>query len=164
MGNAINPQIKKVEIGVRDLREINVLPLSIGDQTELSEIISKAVKSFVESGNLADEAFIAGVLELLSTNISKILKLITDDKTAPKQLLKEITNNQALRIAEIVYEENYSQIVKKVQGLVEKMGPKNRAITRMGTSILEGLQPISSDDIPSTESKTSSESPGETGA
>lgn len=165
MGNEINPQIRAIKIGVRDLREISILPLSIGDQGKLSDIISKAIKTFVDSGKakLQDEAFIGEVLELVSKNIGSILELIVDDKVSSKRLLNEITNKQALNIAEIVYEENYADIVKKVQGLIEMTVRPNSLTTGDAMSILGKLQPISSEDTPSTELKISSGNLGETG-
>ena len=157
MTDKINPQVQAVEIGVKTLREINILPLSIGDQTKLSEVITKAVKAFVEAGkvSLQDEAFVGEALDLIAKNLSTILELIVDDdqKVTPKKLLNEITNKQALQIAEIVYEENYGDIVKKVKGLIGMMGP--------AMPILDELQPSSSDTIPNTDLTTSTEDLGE---
>lgn len=151
---ALNPQIKKVKVGIRDLREIEILPLSIGDQTELSDIVTKAVQAFIKSGDTGDEVFIAGTLELLKDNIGRVLELITEGEDLGK-LLKEMTNTQAIEITTIVYQENYEDLVKKVMSLIGKMGlmnPNSPLITSLATSL---------EDTPSTESKISTESLGQ---
>lgn len=150
----INPQIKKVNIGIRDLREIEILPLSVGDQTELSGIVTQAVQSFIESGDTGDEAFIAGTLDLLKSNLDTVLDLITEGEDSAV-IVKEMTNKQAIEIAEIVYEENYEDLIKKVKSLIQKMG-------LTGLPLMKSFV-TSSEDILNTESKTSSESLGQEG-
>ena len=116
--NQLNPQVESVLIGIRELREIKIYPLSLAEQLKLSEIIAKAASSYVNSQDQSDMAFAAFLTETISENIVKILSLVTDEKG--EDLLNEITNNQAANIATILYEMNYGSVIKKVMALIAK--------------------------------------------
>ena len=52
----LNPQIRIVEVGKKDLREVSIYPLSMKDQTDLSDIISEGLSAFFEMhGDKRDE-------------------------------------------------------------------------------------------------------------
>lgn len=146
----LNPQIASVTIGVRNLRKISIYPLAVGDQLSLTSMISAAISVLSESD---DDIETAGItIKLIEENLPIILEFITDttDET-PEQLLKDITNTQAVDIAEIVYEQNYATLIKKVQGLFDKIGIAMQKLPSKGPS-----QPsVNSTDI---DSKTSTES------
>ena len=114
----INPQITEVVIGVRDLRNIKLYPLALGDQLELSDLIQQTLEAFFKVEDGSDESmglFIAFAFDLVKTNISKILKLIALDEE-PNKLLKEITNAQVDEITQVVYEKNF-EILKNLKSL-----------------------------------------------
>jgi len=117
----LNPQIVDATIGVRYLRNIPVYPLAVGDQLSLSSMISEAISAVADSDDDIETAGIA--IALIKKNLPILLEFITntDDETT-EQLLKDITNTQAVEIAEIVYEQNYATLIKKVKGLFDKMG------------------------------------------
>lgn len=126
----LNPQITEVEIGVRDLRNIKLYPLALGDQLELSDLIGEALKAFfkVEEGSEESLAlFVAFAFDLLKENIMKILKLIALDEK-PEKLLKEITNAQLDEIAQIINEKNF-QVLKNLKGLFGKVTEQVSAIS-----------------------------------
>ena len=117
----LNPQISDVEIGVRYLRNIPVYPLAVGDQLSLTSIITEAIAVLADSTDDIETAGIA--IHLIEKNIPILLEFITDtDNETPAQILKDVTNTQAVDIAEIVYEQNYANLIKKVRGLFDKMG------------------------------------------
>lgn len=121
----INPQVTEVAIGVRDLRNIKLYPLALGDQLEMSDLIGEALKAFfkVEEGSEESLAlFIAFAFDLLKENITKILNLIALDEE-PAELLKEITNAQLDEITQIVHEKNF-QILKNLKSLFGKVTEK----------------------------------------
>ena len=150
----LNPQIADATIGVRYLRNIKVYPLAVGDQLSMTGVIAEAI---VVVSEMDDDVEIAGaVIQLLEKNLPMILEFIVDtDNETPEQLLKDITNTQAVGIAEIVYEQNYASLIKKVQGLFDKIGEQMKKLPSKGP-----LQPsVNSTD---TDSKTSIENDSET--
>ena len=139
----INPQAETVSIGKRaaEMEDITIYPLSIADQIEMSSLIREALKAFFKQGskddqkdaekdksdfetieNKADLEFVSFIIDLLQSQIPKLLTLITDYTTEPKaaKLLAKITNNQATEIAEKVYRMNYEDASKKLIGLFKK--------------------------------------------
>ena len=120
--NNINPQITEVGIGVRDLRNIKLYPLALGDQLELSDLIKEALEAFFKVEEGSEEAlslFVAFAFDLIKKNLTKILKLIALDED-PKELLKEITNAQVDEIARIVYQNNF-EVLKNLKSLFGKV-------------------------------------------
>jgi len=146
----INPQITEVEIGIRDLRNIKIYPLSMADQLSLTNLISEAIGVFVAKEDGEDIAVVAFLLELVRENIGRILTMITDEDD---KLLKDISNLQAAAIAELVYETNFGVVLKNFKSLFEK------AKTLFPS---EGPLPQFANDIPDTDSTISTESPSET--
>jgi len=117
----LNPQIVDIYVGKRNLREISIYPLSLGDQRKLTGIISEAINSFfsMHSGEIndIDPQFIAFCLGLIDKNIENLSEMITDEGV---EILDEITNDQLSKIIEIVYTQNYDKPVKNVLRLFEK--------------------------------------------
>jgi len=146
----LNPQIAEVEVGIRNLRKINVYPLSMADQIKLTDTITKAIADQLASANGSDIAVISFITNLIKGNIGTILTMTTDEDG--EQLLGELTNLQTAAIAEIIYETNYGVVAKNFKSLFGKLGilfPSGRPL------------PPSVNDT-DTVSKTSTESPGET--
>ena len=150
----LNPQIRQASIGIKTLRSIDILPLSIPDQKKLSKIITKGIQTFSSSADkLNDVEVIKTIFNLVVDNLETVLALVIENEK-PDELLKEMTNNQAIKIAEIIYEENYEELKKKVQKILGTLAPA------LSPSI-KSQQP-SSDVIPNIDSKISSEDLGET--
>jgi len=149
----LNPQIASVTIGVRNLRKINIYPLALGDQLSVTNILKEG---FIAISGADDDIEMAGiVVGLLEQNIPMILEFITDsDKFPTTELIKDVTNTQAVEIAEIVYEQNYASLIKKVKGLFEKIQKEMKKIPSKGPS-----QP--SVNITDTDSATSTEEDSE---
>lgn len=114
----LNPQIATATIGRRNLREIEIYPLAVGDQLAMTSIITEGINIFVEA--MGDAEVIGGGVALVLQNIPIILGYVIENPEDSNELLKDITNEQAIAISEIVYEQNYASLVKKVKGLLEK--------------------------------------------
>ena len=147
----LNPQIAEVEIGIRNLRKITVYPLSMADQLKLTDTITQALKEQFEKNANSDMAIIAFITNLIKDNLGKIIAMVTDE-TDGDALLGEITNFQAVQIAEILYEVNYGVVAKNFKSLFGKLSPL----------FLSGRPLPPSVNDTDTVSKTSTESPGET--
>ena len=141
----LNPEISSAEIGVRELKEIKIYPLSMADQLSMTNLITDTVRKFFEKGDVDDFVFAQFLSKLIEENLETILMMVTDKEQAN---LEDMTNNQAVAIAEIVYEVNFGSLVKKVKSLLEKVKeqfPSGRPL------------PTSLDDTEDTDSKTSTD-------
>lgn len=120
----LNPQIASLEIGIRNLRTIKIYPLSFGDQLEMTDLITETIQKFIEArGEKLQEdnvEFVQFIIDLLRKNLSKIIRLISDEEDT---LLKEITNVQVVDMVNIIYEMNYEESIKNAQSLFEKIKP-----------------------------------------
>lgn len=74
----LNPRVSRIKIGTRNLREISIWPLSVRDELELSELISKALISYFDTydekkkivdSELNTEATALGILNVSVTEI-----------------------------------------------------------------------------------------------
>jgi hypothetical protein len=146
----LNPQIASVLVGTRNLRKINIYPLSVGDQLSMTSVITEALESFRNADD--DEEMAGVVIALLQKNLPMILEFVTDsDKETPEELLKDITNTQVLDIAQIVYEQNYAGFLKKAKSLFESVMKKAESLP---VSKRPSQPSVKSTD---TDSKTSTE-------
>ena len=121
----VNPRITDVEIGIRNLRNIKVYPLSMNDQTELTALIGDIVKSIfsTDTSKLEEKEtnliYIANATKAIEENIDTILKYVVPDEDTTK-LKKELDNQQLSDIVRVVYQTNYEKPVKNVMSLFPK--------------------------------------------
>ena len=113
----LNPQITDVEIGIRNLRKITIYPLSMGDQLKLTDMIIKAITDQIEKAGSADLT-VAFIVQVIHENIGKIITMVSDEK---ETVLDELSNSQALEIAEILFDVNYGSVAKNFKSLSEKL-------------------------------------------
>ena len=115
----LNPQIAGLEIGTRSLRKIKVYPLSIADQLKMSALLTGALRTFVDTGNEMDYEFVKSVVDLITENIMEFLNYIVDE---PEKVYEELSNDQLVDLANIVWEKNYNSTTKKVMSLLTQAG------------------------------------------
>ncbi len=147
----LNPQIIEMTVGTRQLKSIKIYPLSMADQLQLTSTIVESVQILFEKREENNLIFAETIRSTISANLGKILSFVTDEG---ESLMKEISNVQAVEIAEAIYSMNYEVLEKKVQVLIEKirkvfLSPKS--------------QPPSSEDTLNTESIISTEEDTEKG-
>lgn len=149
----LNPQIKDVEIGIRNLRSIKIYPLSVSDQLTATNLVTSALQVFMTNKDVKnnDLLFVAFMLEQIRTNASEILKMVLDETESPEAVLKEMSNEQMMVIVKAIYEVNYESLSKNVKSLLEK---KKESVSER-----QSQQSVKSMD---TNSMISSENPGET--
>jgi len=127
----LNPDIRDLDIGVRELRTITIYPLSFRDQEKVTAIIKDTLSAFgdvtktvdldPETGLPLDSKqmlveLVTFVISAIESNLEGIVKLTLADEKGNKDIFKEITNNQMIRLCEIIYEVNYdflSKVTKK---------------------------------------------------
>lgn len=149
----LNPQIKDVEIGIRNLRSIKIYPLSVSDQLTATNLVTSALQVFMTNKDVKnnDLLFVAFMLEQIRTNASEILKMVLDETESPEAVLKEMSNEQMMVIVRAIYEVNYESLSKNVKSLLEK---KKESVSER-----QSQQSVKSMD---TNSMISSENLGET--
>lgn len=147
----LNPEIKEVIIGKKHLRVIQIYPLSMGDQIKFVTLVSSVIQNLVVKKEESDLIFAQYIVEAIKDNIAKVLEFVTEEGAV---LVDDITNTQAVQIAEYVYEINFDSIQKKTKGLVTKI---------LNLFQSQKLSPASSETTNNTELKTSLESDTEKG-
>ena len=151
----MNPQVRDLEIGIRSLRKIKIYPMSMADQLSLNDLITQTITAFfatkASEGEQGLIAFVTFMLDLIRENMGRFVGYTTDEKD-PDVFLGDITNEQAILLAEIIYEQNYVGLIKKVKALFQKMGESKLLME-------EPLQRVVRSTV--TRSETSTESPSE---
>lgn len=120
MSDKLNPQIRTVTIGVKELRSIKIYPLSMADQTKMVEVLKGIISRIFERQDDPDvnDMVIADlVIEEIKENLPTLLKYITEEELT----LDELTNYQFTEIVGHVYKDNFEDASKNVKNLVEKM-------------------------------------------
>lgn len=135
MSVKFNPQITTVEVGVRELTEHTIYPLSMHDQFEATELIKGAADAFFtvadeeEAQNNADKnkdkgastdlAFISKVVDIIRNNLEALLKLVTADDD--EIFMEDLTNDQFADLAEILYKVNYEGSLGNLKSLFSQV-------------------------------------------
>jgi len=132
---ALSPKIRKVEVGVREVREEILYPLSMADQLALPDQIIEAVIQMgkLDAGDLAvstvkslsgkgepgddkDMATIKIIMDLIVKNIGYIL-----EKCMDKVTMADLTNEQFIDIVDAIFEVNYEGAVGKALDLAQRV-------------------------------------------
>jgi hypothetical protein len=100
---------------------MDIWPLSIGDQDALARKLDGAFKEFTNREG-SDIDFAVFIMRLLRDNIGEVLRLVTGlDDPGVKAVLADTANKQAWALVEIVWEENYADLLKNLSGLFGKI-------------------------------------------
>jgi hypothetical protein len=144
----LNPYIADAIIGVRNMRTIKLYPLSMADQITFTDLITEALQGFTQKGDMEDIAFVGFLVELIKDNLDRLLKLVAAGESG--DLLSDITNIQAVAIAEVIYDVNYGEAIKNAKSLIVK-----------AKNLFQSVRPSqpSLSDTTATVLKTSSENP-----
>ena len=132
----LNPDITSVWVGIEEVREVKVYPLSIKDHTEkVPQILVGAYSNLQEKleevedfKNLSEEegkSIMDKFKEILLENVRAILELVVKKEERPTE--EELTSNQLFEFAEKIFVVNYEGVLKnsidlfkRVQSLREK--------------------------------------------
>jgi hypothetical protein len=120
----LNPQIHVFTLGIRELREITIYPLSVADQFKLSDIIAdaadKLAKKQVNVNTMKNKDFVKLFMELFKENANKIIKLVTDEDIGKGDYLEELTNTQLVELGDLIYVMNYESAAKNFMRLLDR--------------------------------------------
>lgn len=115
----LNPEIRDIEVGVKEIRSIKVYPLSANDQFELSNRLINAINDL---GNMSDfstnEEALNFFQRLITENLQVILEYAVEEQERPN--FDELTNNQIYEIVEAIFEVNYEGFIKNFRNLFSR--------------------------------------------
>lgn len=117
----VNPEIKEVMVGIRELKPIKIYPLSAKDQFDLSNKLIHVLNEMgTELGvdNLSNEVALAFFQKVISENLELILEYVVDENERPA--FDQLTNNQLYNIAEVIFTVNYEGFLKNSLQLVQR--------------------------------------------
>jgi len=120
----LNPQVRSVEIGIREMREIKIYPLSFRDQQSLVENLIGGLNTFSEKAegeDLKDADVPMIIIEMIKEKIEVVLELVTDPEEEID--VDGLTNMQISEIVNIIYKENFKEPSKKVEDLLKIVKP-----------------------------------------
>ena len=119
-----NPDIRNITYGKKELKELTLYPLSIGDQFKVTDIITSVVQKLVagtKENQLNDFVFMSAIINALEDNLGKVLILIADiPEDEVKNILQDITNSQLMDVVESVWEVDFEPALKKGKNLFER--------------------------------------------
>lgn len=118
---ALNPRIQKIELGIMDMKEFTIYPLSLASEFKVSDIIAKAADAIADlpEGPGSEVTVVQVALEHIKENLGGILEMITKEDNRP--VLDEIDNVQFSELAELIFDMNFTGAVKNFQGLIVKI-------------------------------------------
>lgn len=171
-----NPRIAKLEIGIREIREVKIYPLSIHDEFEMISIVKDVFSKISDdkSPQVTDTSktkkrkssptrkkeksgfdFLEVLAGELRNNFTEVISLITDPED--KVTLKELDNDQFADLVRLIYTMNFKESSKKLKDLFKEVAPKMEEQGINGSGLKRSLQKFS-ETMEDTDTNTSSDS------
>ncbi len=113
------PNTRKLVVGIREMKEVEVYPLSFGQQKKFADKVASALNEFSEKNeeDLAVTDMAQMILTLIEDNIVALSEMVIEGGID----VENITNDQVVELATIIYEMNYEGASKNVLNLVNRM-------------------------------------------
>jgi hypothetical protein len=112
-------ETRKMVIGIREPKEVEIFPLSFADQkkfaTKIADILAAFSQEKVEELSVIDMA--EKIILLIEDNIKEISGMVIQGGVD----LDKVTNEQIVDLCTHVYEMNYDGSIKKVKALVQRL-------------------------------------------
>lgn len=113
------PQPKKIVIGTKQVKEYELYPLSIKDQRQITDLIIEIIKMLITIEKGDNNIILMGRLaDAITTKVPEILSVALGIEKAEAE---EATNDQVFYIVNIILDDNYKDIQKKIAGVAEKV-------------------------------------------
>jgi len=118
----INPDAKKVDVGVKKTRSITIYPLSINDQMKLTDKFTEVIEQFgqFDRENMTNADAINFFKDFLSKHLPEFMEFVIDPEEDAVPGLDEVTNNQLAQIADTVFRVNYEELIKNFKDLFKR--------------------------------------------
>lgn len=122
----LNPDIKQIHVGIKELRKVHIYPLSMNDQLTLVDELSDAIEKLgnnkeedsTEVRFKSTEEALEFLKTLITENLEHVLTFVTDEDERPKA--NEITNNQLFEIVDAIFVVNFEGMVKNFKNLFDR--------------------------------------------
>lgn len=166
----INPKCRNFEIGVRNLRDITIWPLSLADELEFSEKIIGLVDNFdsvvnqplsvippvddddvisVEEEDNIELRIATYILSAIKEHLIELLIYMTDEEVT----LKDLDNEQFIELCELIFDMNFDGAAGKIKRLLNKVKnlfPQKTLSENLSSPPVTDMN-ISSDSVTETE-------------
>ena len=116
---SLNPRIKTISLGIHEIKEYTIYPLSMADEFKLIDRITNAAGTLAAATDSSDMELVGTGIGLIKENIEPILELVTKEDNRPT--LDDIDNVQFTELIDLIYEINFGGAAKNVQSLVGKI-------------------------------------------
>jgi hypothetical protein len=120
----LNPKIREIEYGKRELQTLPMYPLSMADQFKVADLIANILQSLdtFSQGNASESQFFVAFVKEIEKNIELIITLVCDmELQEAKEVTNKMTNDQFLEFADIIWTVNYETSLKNGKSLIEKV-------------------------------------------
>lgn len=142
----LNPRVVTKQVGVKKLYDVNIYPLSYGDEMEVLDIFSTALVQFfsMPKEEQTEAAMAQAITEFIKTNLPMIIKYCIDEEewstvSDGKDFMKCLDNVQLLDIIATMYDMNFGEMVQKKA--MEMMTNFQAMTKKIPTSIPTTQQP-----------------------
>lgn len=116
---SLNPRIKTIELGISELKEYTIYPLSMADEFKLIDKITDAASRIAQASSGTDVELVGTALGLIKENIEPILEYVTKADNRPS--MEELDNIQFSELVELIYDMNFGAAAKNFQSLSGKI-------------------------------------------
>jgi len=126
----LNPSITDTMIGIRELKKITIYPLSLADEFKMTELIATVVSEVASADDSEDGVLLLKIITAVKNNIKELLQYVLEPGTPVDEILHDITNDQVMEIATIIFEVNYANSIKNFKDLIKKAKPAKDLLMR----------------------------------
>ena len=117
----LNPEVRKMIIGTKRTREVEVFPLGYYDQKEIgTKVMTGLAQASEKHGNSAEMEYIAALSQALEDNVPILISKCTN--ITRKKFMSEVSAGQLMEFITIIMEVNFIEPVKKGTRLFVEMG------------------------------------------
>lgn len=153
----LNPDIRIIRYGKKELTEVTIYPLSVRDQFKLVDLITSVVQDLasVQSGNLNDLTFVSLVMKAVEENVTKILAICADiEESQADEIIGSMTNTQLADLVESIWNTDFEPMLKKGKSLFDRaksMFSSRRSLPDSSNSTLNIGSNTSTEEVTKTE-------------
>jgi hypothetical protein len=153
----LNPDIRIIRYGKKELTEVTIYPLSVRDQFKLVDLITSVVQDLasVQSGNLNDLTFVSLVMKAVEENVTKILAICADiEESQADEIIGSMTNTQLADLVESIWNTDFEPMLKKGKSLFDRaksMFSSRRSLPDSSNSTLNIGSNTSTEEVSKTE-------------
>ena len=122
----LNPQIRDVDIGIKNLRKIKIYPMSMHDEAKFIKLVEEILNSYFTQLGEGEESLskenlmplIIAIKNVIGNNIQELIAIVTDvEEIDPKEFFKNTTNTQMSEIVNHIVRDNFEEPSKNFLSL-----------------------------------------------